>query len=205
MEMRLLSQTVLRARPTPTTSTTTKLTTLYTTQTQVRHSSNQFPRPRTQPFNRSPFQPSTQPSDFDSILNKLNINATNNKPSTPAASSPTATGAFSDSLNRAVSQSARTDSLRAASRTRVELKLGPNLGRQVLVEPERGNDLANALRSLNSLCMSNNLKHQERMQKYHVRRGKLRKDLKSKRWRKLFKFSFLDTVKRVQRMRAQGW
>lgn len=42
-------------------------------------------------------------------------------------------------------------------------------------------------------------------QKFHVRKGMVRKQKKMMRWKKLFKFSFQGTVKKIQRMQAQGW
>lgn len=88
---------------------------------------------------------------------------------------------------------------------RMEFKLGPELGRQVLVEPERGMDLNNALKQMNINLSTNRVRSQKTAQKFHIRRGQMRKNLKMQRWRKLFKFSFAQTVAKVQRMRAQGW
>jgi hypothetical protein len=88
---------------------------------------------------------------------------------------------------------------------RVELKLGPTLGRQVHVEPEKGVDLTTALRVLQGNISTNKLRAQWHGQKFHVRRGQMRKNLRMERWRKLFKFSFKETVNKIQRMRAQGW
>lgn len=87
----------------------------------------------------------------------------------------------------------------------MELKLGPSLGRQVHVEPEKGRDLASALRMLGSACAQNKIPQEKKKQKFHVRRGQVRKNLRMERWRKLFKFSFGETVSKIQRMRAQGW
>lgn len=88
---------------------------------------------------------------------------------------------------------------------KTELKLGPTLGRQVLVEPERGMDLASAIRVLQSTVAVNRVKHDSFAQKFHVRRGAMRKQLRRDRWRRLFKFSFQETVKKIQKMRNQGW
>lgn len=84
-------------------------------------------------------------------------------------------------------------------------KLGPELGRQVLVEPERGFDLNAALRQLQINCSSNRVRAQKAQQKFHTRRGQKLKNLRRERWRKLFKFSFVKTIDRVQRMKQQGW
>ncbi|KAI7971072.1 hypothetical protein EIK77_007188 [Talaromyces pinophilus] len=85
------------------------------------------------------------------------------------------------------------------------MKLGTKLGRQVLVSADRGIDVAGAIRQVQMNCAVNGIRRQAQLQKFHVRRGQRRKDLKSQRWRKLFKFSFDETVKKIQRMRDQGW
>ncbi|KAJ9488261.1 hypothetical protein VN97_g5062, partial [Penicillium thymicola] len=116
---------------------------------------------------------------------------------------------FSDSLSRAVGEGAQS-SYRARSRAplparKVELKLGPTLGRQAHVEPERGTDLGGALRRLQATLSQNRVRADAHEQKFHVRRGMVRKQKKMQRWKKLFKFSFQGTVKKIQRMQAQGW
>ncbi|GAD95949.1 conserved hypothetical protein [Paecilomyces variotii No. 5] len=107
-------------------------------------------------------------------------------------------------FSRAVIESTDPDQYRTPIR-RVELKLGPELGRQVHVDPDRGVDLAAALRNLQINCAVNRVRGQANFQKFHVRRGQRRKDLRRERWRKLFKFSFQKTVEKIQKMRAQGW
>lgn len=107
-------------------------------------------------------------------------------------------------FSRAVIESSDQDQYRTPIR-RVELKLGPELGRQVHVDPDRGVDLAAALRNLQINCAVNRVRGQANFQKFHVRRGQRRKDLRRERWRKLFKFSFQKTVEKIQKMRAQGW
>jgi small subunit ribosomal protein MRP21 len=87
----------------------------------------------------------------------------------------------------------------------IAMKLGTKLGRQILVQNEKGIDCAGAIRSLQIQCNVNGVRRQANLQKFHVRRGQMRKDLKSQRWRRLFKFSFEETVKKIQRMRDQGW
>ncbi|OJJ46607.1 hypothetical protein ASPZODRAFT_66131 [Penicilliopsis zonata CBS 506.65] len=161
-------------------------------------------------------------SDFDDILDKLDINSRQSaqtsqaggpggKPGKKAGSSPLSSSnqpVFSDplSLSRAVSQGVETEQYyRSSSLRRVELTLGPKLGRQVNVEPERGLDLPSALRRLQIQCSANRIKQQVREQKYHVRRGQKLKNLKVERWRRLFRQSFQRTVTKIQRMRAQGW
>ncbi|KAB8256463.1 hypothetical protein BDV32DRAFT_129054 [Aspergillus pseudonomiae] len=140
------------------------------------------------------------PSDFDEILSKLNIN------NRESAAEGSRNGPSEDplALSRAVGMSAETENYRTPVR-RVELKLGPTLGRQVHVEPEKGTDLASALRILQATCTANKIRYQANGQKFHTRRGQVRKNLKMDRWRKLFKFSFQKTVRRIEKMRAQGW
>lgn len=88
---------------------------------------------------------------------------------------------------------------------RIQMKLGPSLGRQVIVDHSRGVDLASALRTLNANCATNKVRSQSNAQKFHVRRGQMKKNLRMARWRRLFKFSFNATVAKIKKMRAQGW
>ncbi|KXG54046.1 Ribosomal protein S21 [Penicillium griseofulvum] len=141
-------------------------------------------------------------SDFDDILSRLDLNKPREAPSSQRR-------IFSDSLSRAVGEGAQS-SYRARSRAplptrKVELKLGPTLGRQVHVEPERGTDLGAALRKLQATLAQNSVRNDAHSQKFHVRKGMVRKQQKMMRWKKLFKFSFQGTVKKIQRMQAQGW
>ena len=85
------------------------------------------------------------------------------------------------------------------------MKLGPTLGRQAHVEPERGTDLASALRKLQSTISQNKIRQEASAQRFHVRKGMVRKQKKMARWKRLFKFSFQGTVQKIQRMQAQGW
>ncbi|KAE8338338.1 hypothetical protein BDV24DRAFT_153604 [Aspergillus arachidicola] len=141
------------------------------------------------------------PSDFDEILSKLNIN---NRESAAEGSLRNRPSEDPLSLSRAVGMSAETENYRTPVR-RVELKLGPTLGRQVHVEPEKGTDLASALRILQSTCTANKVRHQANGQKFHIRRGQVRKNLRMERWRKLFKFSFQKTgLQRSTSLRSQG-
>jgi hypothetical protein len=140
------------------------------------------------------------PSDFDDILNKLDLNQRPRENSRRI---------FSDSLSRAVGQGAQS-SMRFRSRgppsvRKVELKLGPTLGRQAHVEPERGTDLASALRKLGSTIAQNKVRQDAAAQRFHVRKGMVRKQKKMVRWKRLFKVSFKGTVQKIQRMQAQGW
>ncbi|KAA8650501.1 hypothetical protein EYZ11_003280 [Aspergillus tanneri] len=226
MEMRSLAR-CLRTRPTCLLSTTQPSSILcgqfLTGQISLRFSSTDNNSP-SKPPRRTKFPPrgtaasvaspqqhvsqTSGSSDFDQILDKLNINNSSGGSSNQDSSTPKQqqSGPVPDSLSlsRAVGMSAETDSYRLTL-SRPELKLGPTLGRQVLVEPEKGIDLASSLRILNSTCSTNRVKQQSIQQKFHVRRGQVRKNLRMQRWRKLFKYSFKQTVSRIQRMRAQGW
>ncbi|KAJ5143714.1 uncharacterized protein N7515_002501 [Penicillium bovifimosum] len=147
-------------------------------------------------------QPARTPfSDFDDILSKLDLNKPRNLPSTQRR-------VFSDALSRAVGgqDGVRSRYSRAPLPVRkVELKLGPTLGRQAHVEPERGTDLAAALRKLHTTIVQNKIKHEAIAQRFHTRKGMVRKQKKMQRWKRLFKFSFQETVQKIQRMQAQGW
>ncbi|PYH39256.1 mitochondrial 37S ribosomal protein bS21m [Aspergillus neoniger CBS 115656] len=231
MDMRALSRGLLRAKPTTTLYKSQQQQQLLPARIGLRFSSDASSSSSsssntktnttttTQPPTRQTQQPSSSPStsqkptDFDQILNKLNFNNTNTTttttPGSNAAATPgSTTRAFNDSLSlsRAVGLSAETDGLRTATSLRkIDLKLGPTLGRQVTVEPERGMDLPAALRSLSTTIGQNKMKQSLMKQKYHVRKGMVRKQLRMQRWRKLFKFSFQATVKRIQKIRGQGW
>lgn len=129
-------------------------------------------------------------------------------PSPSSSSASTSTDATKDaaSMSRAMSSSIETDThYRAPQVRRIDLKLGTKLGRQVTVDPSRGVDVAGALRILQMQLSANGVRRQAAQQKFHVRRGQVRKDIRRERWRKLFKMSFNHTVRKIQRMRAQGW
>ncbi|KAJ5194087.1 Ribosomal protein S21 [Penicillium cf. griseofulvum] len=211
MDFRLLARS-LRARPTPCLQHQTQLHRVAFLTNGVRYnSSTSSPKPPFKPTSPTD-QPSTAPeaakqarkpvSDFDDILSRLDLNKPREAPSSQRR-------IFSDSLSRAVGEGAQS-SYRARSRAplptrKVELKLGPTLGRQVHVEPERGTDLGAALRKLQATLSQNSVRNDAHSQKFHVRKGMVRKQQKMMRWKKLFKFSFQGTVKKIQRMQAQGW
>lgn len=93
----------------------------------------------------------------------------------------------------------------ARSPGRAGVKLGTTLGRQVQVDPARALDVNAALRVLGANCALNKVRGQANAQRFHVRKGQMRKELRMLRWRRLFKFSFKATVDKIQRMKAQGW
>ena len=214
--MRSLTRSLLRARPTSLYTTTAPSSILggqFLANQRFASSSSTPPRgPRSQ---NKPSPSDSGASDFDQILDKLNINNAAPKSQNPSAS--TTSGATQQRTGGDGSNSSSNDGAFAVSRAlnaatspvvplrKVALKLGPSLGRQVYVEPERGMDLASSLRVLQSTCNQNKVKQDTYSQKYHVRRGQVRKNLRVQRWRKLFKYSFQRTVARIDRMRAQGW
>lgn len=170
--------------------------------TQPAPSSSLSQSPSATPFSKTPRfttppRNSADHGDFETVLNNLNFSR---KQTPTTTDNPDA----ASSLSRDVGASAKTDNYRQPVR-RVELKLGPSLGRQVHVEPEKGYDLEAAMRTLNAACMQNKILQTQRRQKFHVRRGQMRKNLRMERWRKLFKFSFTHTVTKIQKMRSQGW
>ncbi|RAL03445.1 mitochondrial 37S ribosomal protein bS21m [Aspergillus ibericus CBS 121593] len=221
MERRALAQ-CLRSRPTTTLqllpgriglrfassgSNNNNTTTTTTTTTPPSAPAPTQSAPPSRTANRPQQPPAAATTDFDQILNKLNINTTTGTTRTSANERTPGSRVFNNdplSVSRAVSQSAETDTLRAASR-RVDLKLGPKLGRQITVEPEKGMDLPAALRGLTTVLNQNKVKASLQAQRFHIRKGQLRKNLKIKRWRYLFKFSFGATIKRIHKIRAQGW
>jgi small subunit ribosomal protein MRP21 len=161
--------------------------------------------------------PAESTSPYDQILNKLKLNSQRAAQTTKSmkesirqdraislSEKAIARTKEERSVSIAVKESAETESYRVQIR-RVDLKLGTALGRQIHVEPEKGVDLAAAIRNLQINCSLNRVRAQSNQQKFHIRRGQRRKDLRRERWKKLFKFSFSKTVGRIQRMRAQGW
>jgi hypothetical protein len=85
------------------------------------------------------------------------------------------------------------------------IKLGPNVGRTIELDASRGVDVARGLSLLSMLCARNKVKADQIRQKFHERPGMKRKRLKSQRWRRRFNEGFKDVVKRVQKLRKQGW
>nr|OQO19776.1 hypothetical protein B0A51_13459 [Rachicladosporium sp. CCFEE 5018] len=85
------------------------------------------------------------------------------------------------------------------------LKLDAAIGRKVYVNKEKGFDVAKAFRSMEINVARNGVKRDFNRQRFHERGGVKRKTLKSERWRKNFKEGFRAVVRRVLRMRGQGW
>jgi hypothetical protein len=87
----------------------------------------------------------------------------------------------------------------------VRLRLKPTLGRTVPVNLNRNVDLTRAFRLLEFKNQQNKVKQDEREQKFHVRKGQLKKIMRRRRWRVTFLAGFLKECDRVRRMRRQGW
>lgn len=180
-------------------STTTTTTTKTETETTVTE-----PAPNAEQPNLNNGQ------DLDALLNKLDLGS---HAQSEATSEPTDRRALASNVAKTVNAgggytSSWRNSNAGASQLgsrKLELKLGPTLGRQVHVEPERGVDLAAAIRNLGITVSANKIKQQSFQQKFHTRKGMVRKEQRRTRWRKLFRFSFQETVKKIQRMQAQGW
>lgn len=199
MDCRLLARG-LRARPTPFLQQTQALPRF--SLLNVRYNSSDS-SPSTPPSPKAaeskPQPPAPKPaSDFDAILNRLDLNQ---RPRENAALQ----SSFMTSFNRVINPNLRSTSRAAPPVRKVEMKLGPTLGRQIPVEPERGVDLGSALRKLGQTIGQNRIRQDSLAQRFHVRKGMVRKQKKMQRWQKLFKVSFQDTVKKIQRMQAQGW
>ncbi|OJJ01337.1 hypothetical protein ASPVEDRAFT_129853 [Aspergillus versicolor CBS 583.65] len=167
---------------------------------------NQPPRPtRTQNLRTKP------DANIDDILDQLNLGTNRrnraarlaqqkaDQEASSADGAPSTGVATNEPISAPGSPQSRQD------RRKVDLKLGPVLGREVSVAPERGRDLESSIKRLDRLLRENNVKKQMLAQKYHVRRGQMKKNLKMTRWRKLFKYSFSHMVNKIQRMRRQGW
>lgn len=85
------------------------------------------------------------------------------------------------------------------------LRLSPSLGRSVPVDSARSLDLTKAFKKLEILAGKNRVRADETRQRFHVRRGQVRKTLKVQRWRKVFRQGFEQAVRRVKIMKSQGW
>ncbi|KAJ6154344.1 hypothetical protein N7485_012713 [Penicillium canescens] len=212
MDVRLLARS-LRARPTPFLQQRTQTLPRTTLATSIRFNSSSSDAPTDTPAPgpaASSTQPTTKtatatrgkkPSDFDDILDRLDLNPKQDSPQRGRR-------IFTDSLSRAVGQGAIGRGRRFGGpppQRTVDLKLGPSLGRQAFVEPERGQDLATALRKLNNTITQNKLRQSANAQRFHTRKGMVAKQKKMMRWRRLFKVSFQSTVQKIQRMQTQGW
>ncbi|PNS20141.1 37S ribosomal protein mrp21, mitochondrial [Sphaceloma murrayae] len=87
----------------------------------------------------------------------------------------------------------------------LSVRLGPNLGRTVKVNPVRNIDAGKAFRQLDILCNRNRVRADFHRQRFHERPGLRRKRLKRERWRRHFKEGFKGMVALVKKMKKQGW
>jgi small subunit ribosomal protein MRP21 len=87
----------------------------------------------------------------------------------------------------------------------IRLRLKPTLGRTVPVNLNRNVDLTRAFRLLEFKNQQNKVKQDEREQKFHVRKGQMKKIMRRRRWRVTFLAGFLKECERVRKMRRQGW
>ncbi|KAL4943205.1 hypothetical protein BDV06DRAFT_190494 [Aspergillus oleicola] len=163
------------------------------TSTQLLNDEYRLPqrRPRSNP---------TDPTDPSSA--NANANADGDQSSLTAAADAARIASFPPLEENSTSQQQKD--LRQTRRA-LPGKLNPALGRRIAVAPERGEDLETGMKRLNRLLTENNVKFQQLQQKFHVRRGQMKKNLRIKRWRKLFQYSMQHTVSKIERMRKQGW
>lgn len=87
----------------------------------------------------------------------------------------------------------------------IRLRLKPTLGRTVPVNLNRNVDLTRAFRMLEFKNQANKVKQEEREQRFHVRKGQMKKIMRRRRWRVTFLAGYLKECERVRRMRRQGW
>lgn len=85
------------------------------------------------------------------------------------------------------------------------MKLGPTLGKTVYVDNQRGIDVARAFRNMEITVVRNKVRRDFNAQRFHERGGTKRKRLHSQRWRLRFKAGFQAAVKRILKMKKQGW
>ena len=109
---------------------------------------------------------------------------------------------ISDPVLRRATEKLTRDNEKVIPRNTATIKSRPSLGRTVEVT-ERG--VAAALQQLEAECRRNNLRVDQKRQRFHERPGMKRKRLKSERWRKRFRIAFKATVQKVQDMRKKGW
>ena len=88
-----------------------------------------------------------------------------------------------------------------------KLRLKPTLGRSVNVDLDRNMDLTRAFVSLEQRIngRGNSVRRDERAQRFHVRRGQLKKIKRRLNWGRLFKAGFIAECARVRKMVKQGW
>ncbi|KAJ0421717.1 hypothetical protein BJY00DRAFT_103551 [Aspergillus carlsbadensis] len=152
-------------------------------------------------FKKSTSAPTEGEPDTASSINGILQQISFNRPARPR---PTTNNPRNGDTGADASRSASAAKDLVNPALKVNLQLGPSLGRSVHIEPGRIR-LPDAIRILNSRLSQNNVRGDAATQKHHVRKGLLKKNLRMRRWRKLFKYSFTHTLAKVERMRKQGW
>ncbi|KAL9624854.1 MAG: hypothetical protein Q9160_000901 [Pyrenula sp. 1 TL-2023] len=138
--------------------------------------------------NRPPSRPNNTLDMLDNTI-KLNRNLP----------TPTTSQNITQSVNSSLATSPNNRALSS------QLRLKPSLGCSTPIDINRSMDLQRAILTTERKVKLNKVRLEERQQRFHVRAGQKRKDLKSRRWRALFKRGFQNEVSRIQRMRRQGW
>ena len=87
-------------------------------------------------------------------------------------------------------------------RNTATIRSRPSLGRTVDVTPT---GVARALQVLNYDIRANNVRKEQKRQRFHERPGLKRKRLKSERYRARFMIAFKATLRKVRDMRKKGW
>lgn len=83
------------------------------------------------------------------------------------------------------------------------LRLSSSIGKTV--EVGLTTDVTRAFQKMETICRQNGVRKDLNAQRFHIRRGQLKKNLRILRWEKLFKEGFVAECGRVRRMRRQGW
>jgi small subunit ribosomal protein MRP21 len=83
------------------------------------------------------------------------------------------------------------------------IRLSTSLGKTV--EVAGYTDVTRAFQRMEGIVRRNQVKKDTLSQKFHIRRGQLRKNKRIVRWRARFKEGFVAECARIQRMKKQGW
>jgi hypothetical protein len=83
------------------------------------------------------------------------------------------------------------------------VRLTSSIGKTI--EITGSTDLTRAFQRMEMVCSRNGVRRDFQSQRFHVRRGLLKKQMRMIRWRNLFKEGFIAECGRVRRMRRQGW
>jgi small subunit ribosomal protein MRP21 len=86
---------------------------------------------------------------------------------------------------------------------KIPIRLSPTTGRTVTIHGHI--DVAKAFKLMERTCVQNAVKRDSNNQRYHERRGQMKKRMRGVRWRVKFMNGFRATVLRVKQLRKQGW